>query len=691
MPEFRKGILALAGIALFVGVASAQVGTPGGPALGTALTCSTTNGAVTPTVRAEGYTELVGDILIVCTGGAPPAIGTTVPTANFTIFMNTAVTSRLLSTTATAGAGTVSEAVMLVDEPGSALAGYGPSIPITYCNNPITTAGIGAGPGGCTQIVGTNSATGTMGVPIVPTTPGGTTGTPGANAFMGVVTGNQVSFYGVPLLPPTSAGLTRVFRITNIRANANGVTAGGPTPGSITASISVNSSTAATITASTLTVGFVQQGLSPTNTTLRNATNTGGGGTTFNQCNSVSVTSTSSSSGTATASGGLLQFQENFATAFKQRTTIQGGASVIGGVPITQNVPGTIYSSESGFVLGGGTAFPSVTSSITGAPVVPGLADFGTRLKAVFSNVPSGVSIYVSTRDLLNSYNSGAQAANAVLVVSETAADAGGIPTVGSNISSAITVPQSTQTGTYVGPGPSGGTAPGIAPATPLGTAGNYEAVWEVVYANPNAIDTLAFGVYVNYTASPATNSPAAPSSFTVTLSYAPTPSGGSFTAAAGAAASATLPIPRFSDSLDITQTYAKFALCTTDLLYPYVVNVLGFDTGIAIANTTTDPFGTAPQQGTCQLNFYGATAQPSAPFTTPVVATGTTYATLASTVAPGFDGYMIAVCNFQYAHGFAFVSDVGARNLAMGYLPLIINGGNSITSRGTSAENLNN
>jgi hypothetical protein len=33
----------------------------------------------------------------------------------------------------------------------------------------------------------------------------------------------------------------------------------------------------------------------------------------------------------------------------------------------------------------------------------------------------------------------------------------------------------------------------------------------------------------------------------------------------------------------------------------------------------------------------------------------------------------MIAVCGFQYAHGFAFVSDIGARNLAMGYLPLII------------------
>jgi hypothetical protein len=33
----------------------------------------------------------------------------------------------------------------------------------------------------------------------------------------------------------------------------------------------------------------------------------------------------------------------------------------------------------------------------------------------------------------------------------------------------------------------------------------------------------------------------------------------------------------------------------------------------------------------------------------------------------------MFAVCNFQYAHGFAFISDVGARNLAMGYLALVI------------------
>ena len=91
----------------------------------------------------------------------------------------------------------------------------------------------------------------------------------------------------------------------------------------------------------------------------------------------------------------------------------------------------------------------------------------------------------------------------------------------------------------------------------------------------------------------------------------------------------------------------------------------------MAISNTSTDPFGTAAQQGPCTLNFYGSNA-PAAVTTAPI-ASGTTYTNLASLAAPNFQGYVIAVCNFQYAHGFAFVSDLGARNLAMGYLALII------------------
>jgi hypothetical protein len=657
MPEFRKLITALATATLFAGLASAQVGSGAGGGVGAGnlsaglpFTCGVTNGAVTPTLRAEGYTELTGDIVIVCSGGSPLATGTQIPTANITLFLNTTVTSRLLPTTAST---TASEAILIVDEAGSALNGYGPSLPQSFCGN----ATVGAGAGGCTEFVGSSTfPNGTAGG--VPVAGAANSTTIGANVFQGVTSGNQVTFYGIPVMAPVSVGDTRVFRITNVRVNANGVVAGGATPGSVTASLSINSSTSLAITNSTLTVGFVQQGLSASGTILRSNTSTGSTSNgSLAQCSSVSVTST-----TSTAAGmGVLQFQENFATAFKVR---QSGT--------LQNVPGTIYNSESGFIA------PYVTnaSSTLGTTSTAGLADFGTRLKATFNNVPAGVSLYVSTRDVINDFNAGNTVGfagpQAQLVVSEAASDgpSGQAPALAA------------QTSTF---GVVNGTAVPYAPVAINAATGSGLAVWEIVNTNQAQIDTVGFALYINYSANAAANSPA-PGTISVTLSFAPTPSGGAFTSTTGAAASSTLPIPRFSDSLDITKSVATINLCTTPMLFPYVINVNGFDTGLAIANTTTDPFGTAAQAGSCSLYFYGSSAPTTIPFVTPTIATGTVYANLASTLAPGFSGYMIANCNFQLAHGFAFVSDVGARNLAMGYLALIF------PSTGRSAtEALNN
>jgi hypothetical protein len=666
MPDFRKLIIALAVVALFAGLASAQVGgSPGsGTVAGTTFTCGVTNGSVTPTLRAEGFTEETGDIVIICSGGQQGAAGSIIPTANITLFFNTTVTSRLLpsATGVLTGSASASEALLLVDEPGSGLAGYGPAQAQTFCGNPS----VGAGPGGCVEYIGTTGAV--LGAPVAQQIVSGIAGpstTPGPNVFQGVTSGNQVTFNGIPVLPPTSTGDTRVFRITNVRVNANGVTAGGATPGSVTASISINSATSIAITNSTLTVGFVQQGLSATGTLLRSNGNTGSAsssGTSYAQCSSASVTSTSS----ATAAVGVLQFQENFATAFKVRQSATA-----------QNIPGFIYNSESNFIA------PYVNSANTslGTTGIAGLADYGTRLKATFNNVPSGVSLYVSTHDVVNDFNGGFStstgyaAYQAALVVSESASD-GGI-----NAAPAF----SPQTSTFAVAQNSGAVLVPYAPVAINASTGTGLAVWEVINTNANQIDTIGFGLYVNYSANAAANSPA-PGTITVTLSYAPTPSGGAFTSTTGAASSATLPVPRFSDSLDITKNVAVFNLCTTPLLYPYVINVNGFDTGLAIANTTTDPFGTSAQAGTCALYFYGSSAPTVNPFITPTVATGTVYANLASTLAPGFSGYMIANCNFQFAHGFAFVSDVGARNLAMGYLALIF----TSTSR-SATEALNN
>lgn len=106
-----------------------------------------------------------------------------------------------------------------------------------------------------------------------------------------------------------------------------------------------------------------------------------------------------------------------------------------------------------------------------------------------------------------------------------------------------------------------------------------------------------------------------------------------------------------------------------THILFPFMTNQAGFDSGFAISNTATDPFGTAGAGGVCTLHFYSNPTSPAA-VTTANIPQGTTYTNLISSIAPGFQGYMIASCNFPLAHGFSFISDVGARNLAMGYLP---------------------
>jgi hypothetical protein len=629
MVDFRRLTTAIALLAVFAALASAQG----------ALTCST-NVAVTPTLRAEGYTEQTGDITLQCTGGVAPATNSVVPTINITLFFNTAVTSRLLPTSASSA---ISEALLLIDEPGSGL-------PTTsnlqaLCGTPT----LGAGPGGCTQYVGTGTSVGV-----------GPIGNPGAvyancvtfsgatctgtsttqqvpNVFQGLVSGNTITFFGIPFLAPGTVGNTRTIRITNARVNASqlgGGSAAGATP--VVASISISGATSISISNATPTVGFVQGGLAASASTA----------TALNQCTAVTRTAVN-----------VLTFSENFPTAFKTRIAAQtnslyAGQAIPGnGVP-SQNIPGSIYNSESNFV------FP-----VSGTQTA-GLADFGTRLRAVFNNVPAGVRVFVSTANVTNAAipitppaviggNVQTQV-YAQLVTSETASDgnAGGA----SAFFPAVTATDNSGVGNV--------------PIAEIQVVnGSATAVWEVVNTNPNADETVKFAVYTTYVPNVGQNSPP-PGTATVNLSFAPAPP--TFSASSGAAASSTLTVPRFVADSTAARNIFIVNICRTILLYPFVTNIQGFDTGLAVANTSTDPFGTPPQAGSCALNWYQGTNNPAVG-NSGTIASGTVYTTLASTAVPGFNGYMIAVCNFQFAHGFAFISDVGARNLAMGYLALVI------------------
>jgi len=710
MADFRKWLTVLAVLALMAVAASAQVGiaVPGGSA--SSLLACTATAAGTPQLRPESYTDLAGDIVISCTGGPDLAVGSQIPTTNIVVYISpdVPITSRLLTSS-----GGASEALLIIDDAGSnltgAVTGFGPSAPQSLCTLSQEHSTFSpTSPGPCTQYVGVAEGTDGNGYEVAVGWSRneenelviGTTAT--QNVFQGSIGDygpNTVTFYNVPVLPPATAGVYRTFRITNVRVGLPGVSAA---PGStVSAYLSASPSQALPISQTSIAIGNV----GPPSTSAV------GTPAVFKQCQPQSA-----------ALADTVTFTEGFATAFKTRV-VPGGvssAAVTGdayaaeaqnlAAPYNQNIPGGLYgglaaNSESGFI------FPALSASISGTTYYAGLADFGTRLKAVFTNVPTGLSLYVSTTSISGGTptapGDNSTTAYAVLV------DVNGSE---SGDGSAFTPIASTTTGA------DGNPVYGISAPS----SGEFFTEWEVVNANPSAIDTLTFGIYVSYTAgasttanpygTPITGNPAGtlpPGSPipTVSLSFAPEPSNNSFTAANGAEP-LTFPIPRFVIYKPVSGNFLIVNLCQTTLLYPFVTAVSGFDTGIAVANTSLDPWNykTLPQTGSCTLYGYGVTvangvSTVAAPVTVPgcdTIANGASLAgtgcfggpvvgSTALTYIPagqvgtfdaagtpsgptpltGFQGYVIAVCNFEYAHGYAAVTDLGVRNLWSSYLAL--------------------
>jgi hypothetical protein len=626
MADFRKCVFAFAALALLLGVA------------GTAnaqnnFQCNA-NTSIPALARSEGITELTGDILLNCIQGTPVAPAVTLaqplpvltpamqlPTVNIRVFLNTAVTSRLLGDP-------WSEAVLLINDPSAAGLGF------AACR------------------VGPIASDGRL-----------------CNVYQGqVIGGNSVEFAGVPVLPPGSTGQT-TYRITNVRANASAVAPGGSgTPGQIVGLISVTPATIGNVASVSPSfplnnpqqiIGYVQTGLT---FSVRTAADDGGLGTSFGfqQCVSRSI---SSGSGRNASGFAVLRYAENFRTAFKVRSVAQGTGTIPSDIdsvpspvlPQDPGQPGFSFNFETGYY--NPVAFASGTPATLGLTNA-GLADFGTRLRAVFTNVPAGLRLFVTVYNLCPT--SGACPANATAVsnsqVSEGGRGGNTARLVGSEIGAFFPVVAMSDTFGTIG----GATGYRVA-EIPI-VSGTGTAVWEIMSADPLLSGAVDFGLFGAYTADVANNVPAAPAQATVSGSFAPI--------TGPTSASATAPVPRFVDLGTATNLF-RVNVCVTNLLFPFVTNSAGFDTGLAISNTSQDPFGTAAQAGTCTLNWYGSGAPAASP--TPSVTAGTTWVNTVMNLAPNFQGYMIAQCRFQFAHGFAFISDIGARNLAMGYLALII------------------
>jgi hypothetical protein len=542
---------------------------------------------------------------------------------------------------------------------------------------------------------------------------------------------NNISFLGVPFDPP-GTGTTRTLRFTNIRGNAfQDAIASTFIQVPITAQVAINGSQAFGINVPLQgqNVAFVQRGLLVTavrtrfdfvqcnteNGRLATGSgflpNAGGGGTGGGGQNGLGAVNFSATP--------IVRFQETFASSWKVRNVseilangnfVSGNAYQYNGglnnpADLNQNVPGTSYNTEAGFQYTSQLANPSpnppqgfgtgatgaintgfpLTSASTGI-VQAGTATQGTRLFLSFSGVPQGSAVFVPPVIYFYRQNLGATP----------------VPTT-------FTLGLNTGVAVLVNTDAAGDTAYNPVTSANLQPVANNLAVYEVLFDDPLSLEQVDVPVVVafvtNLTANPPGGLPVTGQTAQVTGGFAPFY--GPNTAAANPATTSAFPIPRFV-SLNGPLGLFSIVKCACDMLFPYVTSAGGFDTGIAIANTSLDPgatfgFFATPQQGSVTFFYFGIgnnnAASPASQTSGIVPAGGVLTYVLSSgggnitssgtsisngpngssldNRAAGFTGYIIAQAQFQWCHAFAFISGLGegplVAGISEGYLGLIL------------------
>ena len=765
MSHFRKMLFAAAAVASFIGTsntANAQGTNP--------FVCNTSFSPLV--VRVEGLRELVGDIVITCTGGnSIGAPGTTPSTANQAVVRTGTTETGQTATLATGVQGNTATSTIGIGTPGSIGApGLGaftaltnPTVPainisvtvagtritnrifsgnltdaLLFIDEPINPAS-GTSTANQNPCLNTGTSIGTAGVcttqnyffvngvavgsgnPFVAATGSGTTLVPSTGgvpinvyqAQYGVGGGfapneQTITFVGVPIVQPgtfTGAG-SRVYRIKNIRvqvANAFQVN------GQIQAFISVQNPPANLVLNNAQgVVGFVQRGL---------FFDTVAGGP-FAQCLGFNATSAGGfpTAGAGTLNSliavGALRFTEAYGVAFKRRG-FGGVLDVYDPVfnqfynpTAGQSNPSANYNNESGFY---NNLFPT-TNSLSSV----GVASNGTRLRARFSGIPATVRLFVSAQPVTNFIGTATSCAatnrfatnaantagfclgqgdsigNAAFAYATTSTDGVGegftaagtaafVPLSSSSISAGI-VQGSTAPG-FGGNGAAYGSLNRLTVQynqVPVAADGTGTYFWEVLRADDNVIDRFDFLVAAVFAP---TTSIVTDANTSVVANVS-----GNFAPIAATGGNGYPSIPSFvlSTPEDLKPIFS-ITNCATNLLYPFVSSVTGFNTGIAVSNVSKDPFGTINETGICRVFFYGTTAgggvDPTPQTFTKSVPSGqvATFNLLFGGpeygVQPvvGFQGYIIISCNFRWAHGFAFVSDPSNLQTAHGYLALIL------------------
>lgn len=623
--------------------------------------------AVSPgPMRAEGMTELVSDIIITCTGGEPMPAHRLLPQVNLRIATQPVVeiTSRVLARANDGGDFT--EALLLIDEPAPAKQRPCGSPKYPY-SAPSTRQA--AEPGVCAAHPGAPDSNG-IGT-YDPDTPVGVVGHPFAgfaavsrgNVYQGRRDGrNALVWRGVPFDPP-GPRRTRTLRVTNVRVNASELGLGLTSLGMVISTDSAGTSSGPLAGGGiTLPLENPAFSMGPVLPGLDFRLLWPRPGLQCRQCESANEDFFSNNARPLTSFGGgaecdwsnlRLRFTERFPGAFRRRTVSlpvgdrQLSLSLIAGPPDRSQDTFAAVPGESGFYKAAPSDnWPAVLESgsrMAGPDAgALGLADHGTRLVAKFTNVPDGIQVWVR---------------NTMQTVIATPCNVQfcevGRATLTLGSEGPFAFP-----GSEAAPSGAGG---GINRVRISAGAG--EAVWEIVNSSPIILESISIPVILAYKANPTANSPP-PGIASVAPGFAPSGSVSS--------------IPRFAATGD-PETLLTINTCRRNILFPFVTNSVGFDTGLSIANTSKGPFGAAPQTGSCRLGFFGTINGTPAVlrYPSPEIGGGehivwSLSAGGAVPATPGFQGYVIAECGFQYANGFAFLHSPET-GLAMSYLGLVI------------------
>jgi len=448
-----------------------------------------------------------------------------------------------------------------------------------------------------------------------------------------------------------------------------------------------------------------------------------------------------------------VRFSEGFASSWKEKNisfTVGDGTGSIGGrgnanyntqtlgfncanaycyngsrnypLDIPQNVPGAVYNTETGF------SYPALTGGVYGPPPNPnpplgfqfnadiiggsvpnqgnpfsddwagsanatgianaGIANQGTRLYLSFGNIPAGASLWL---------------APVIYLFRQGVAHNGDPATLGANPLTGAGQAQSTGVMVLVNTDGAGANLGPWSRSQPINqfqltkVGASNLGVYEILYTDPYSVEYADVPVVLAYASNPGQNlpAPAPPNPNTsVTGGFAPF-----YTSAASTQPSPnntfqspTLPVPRFVPGTAFD--FINIQKCSCNVLFPFVANALGYDTGIAFANTSLDPGGTygfsaVPQPWTVTFWYFGDMTGGAAvpgPQTSSVVQPGHVLTYVLSTGstqygldgrAAGLEGYIIAQSQFQYCHAYAFISAQGAGptspGTSEGYLGIVL------------------